>query len=406
MFFTIVGGVVITLIHVYIWKRLIKDTSPPLGVQRALTGALIVLAMLMLATLFLPRITGMVASGWIAWPGFLWMALSFYCALCLLVVEPVRLLLLRRDAFERPSDSAVVVGDSSPTLEQSVGRFDQSSALDRRRFLARTGAAAAGVASVGLVGYGASSALGAPQMLQVPVRLSRLDSAFNGFRIAVVSDIHLGPLLGRAHTERLVRLINETDADLVAVVGDLVDGTVAELGSAAEPLQDLVSREGTFFVTGNHEYYVDDTEPWLQELDRFGIQTLRNESTVIRRGAAAFDLAGVNDVTGVERADPPDFGRALDGLDSSGPTVLLAHQPILVAEAAARGVDLQISGHTHGGQMWPFQYVVEAVQPALAGLSAVDDTQLYVTRGAGFWGPPVRIGARPDITVLSLQAGG
>jgi hypothetical protein len=168
----------------------------------------------------------------------------------------------------------------------------------------------------------------------------------------------------------------------------------------------LDSREGTFFVTGNHEYFVEDPFSWLRELERLGVQPLRNENTVIRRGAAAFDLAGVNDVTGASRADPPDFGRALDGRNTSGPTVLLAHQPVQVATAAEYGVDLQLSGHTHGGQMWPFHYAVRAVQPSLAGLSSVGDTQLYVSRGAGFWGPPVRVGAPPDISVISLERQG
>jgi predicted MPP superfamily phosphohydrolase len=218
-----------------------------------------------------------------------------------------------------------------------------------------------------------------------------------------VADIHLGPLVGRSHTERIVRMINETEPDLVAIVGDLVDGTVEELGSAAEPLRDLVSREGAYFVTGNHEYFVPDTSEWLRELERLGVHPLRNENTAIRRGAATFDLAGVNDVTGAQHSDPPDYDRALAGTSSSRPTILLAHQPVQVDEASAHGVDLQLSGHTHGGQMWPFHYIVRAVQPSLAGLSTVGDTQLYVTRGAGFWGPPVRIGAPPDITVVSLE---
>ena len=218
-----------------------------------------------------------------------------------------------------------------------------------------------------------------------------------------MSDIHLGPLAGRSHTEQIVAMINETEPDLVAIVGDLVDGTVQQLGSAAEPLQDLVSREGSFFVTGNHEYFVDDTTAWLGELERLGVQPLRNENTVIRRGRAAFDLAGVNDIAGEQKSDPPDIDRALSGTDPSRPTILLAHQPVQVEQAAARGVDLQLSGHTHGGQMWPFHYIVRLVQPSLAGLSTVEDTQLYVTRGAGFWGPPVRVGAPPDITVLSLE---
>ena len=198
-------------------------------------------------------------------------------------------------------------------------------------------------------------------------------------------------------------MINGTDPDLVAIVGDLIDGTVAELGAAAEPLRDLVSRDGSYFVTGNHEYFVDDTSEWLHELERLGVQPLRNENTLIRSGTAGFNLAGVNDVAGEQHSDPPDFDRALSGLDAGKPTILLAHQPVQVRDAAARGVDLQLSGHTHGGQMWPFHYVVRAVQPSLAGLTTVDGTQLYVTRGAGFWGPPVRIGAPPDITVITLQ---
>jgi predicted MPP superfamily phosphohydrolase len=169
-------------------------------------------------------------------------------------------------------------------------------------------------------------------------------------------------------------------------------------------LRDLESREGAFFVTGNHEYFVPDPLSWLRELDRLGVQPLRNENTVVRRGGAAFDLAGVNDISGRSISDGPDFDRALSGRDSSRPTVLLAHQPVQVAEAAAREVDLQLSGHTHGGQLWPFHYIVGLQQGAVSGLSTVDDTQLYVSRGAGFWGPPVRVGAPPDITVISLRS--
>ncbi|OBF28274.1 metallophosphatase [Mycobacterium sp. ACS1612] len=381
MFFVVLVTV-LALIHVYLWLRLVKDTTRPGRTRWALTAALAASAALLVAALVAPRVIGAARAAWVAWPGYLWFGLAAYLFLILLATEPVRLALSwrRRRA----------------TAEQ---------AISRRLFLARATAVAAGAAAVGLVGGGARIALGPPELLAVPVRLRRLDPAFHGFRIAVVSDIHLGPLAGRAHTERIVRMINGSAPDLVAIVGDLVDGTVAELGSAAEPLADLVSREGAYFVTGNHEYFVDDTSSWLRELERLGVRPLQNENTAIRRGAAAFDLVGVNDVAGAKRAHGPDFDRAMTGTDPSRPTVLLAHQPVMVREAAARDVDLQLSGHTHGGQLWPFHYVVRAAQPSLAGLSTVDGTQLYVTRGAGFWGPPVRIGAPPDITVLSLQAG-
>lgn len=385
--FIVVLGTVLGLMHLYVWKRLIKDTTR--GRTRwVLSVLLTALLVWLLATLLLPRLLGWREPAWLVWPGYVWFGLIAYLFLTLLVTEPVRLIL--RGWVKRKQATATVSEDST---------------MNRRVFLARASAVAAGSASVGLVGFGMSRALGPPKLLAVPVRLRRLDPAFNGFRVAVVSDIHLGPLAGRAHTERIVAMINQTEPDLVAIVGDLVDGTVEELGSAAEPLRDLVSKEGTFFVTGNHEYFVDDTGSWLRELERLGVQPLRNENTPIRRGAATFDLVGVNDIAGEQDSSPPDFDRALSGVDGSRPTILLAHQPVQVTQAVERGMDLQLSGHTHGGQMWPFHYIVSAAQPSLAGLSTVEGTQLYVTRGAGFWGPPVRIGAPPDISVLSLEAG-
>jgi len=387
--FIVVLSAVLALMNVYLWKRLVKDTTRPGRARRVLTAVLIALALLLVATLVVPRFFDVPKTGWYAWPGYLWFGLLAYLFLTLLVLEPVRLA-LRRWIRGQPKEVSATADIEPP-------------ALNRRMFIARTGAVAAGAASVSLVGIGAATALGPPDLLAVPVRLRRLDPALRGFRIAVVSDIHLGPLAGRAHTEQIVNTINAAEPDLVAIVGDLVDGTVEELGAAAEPLRDLAAPEGTFFVTGNHEYFVDDTAAWLTELERLGVQPLRNENTAIRRGGAAFDLVGVNDIAGEQRGDPPDFDRALAGVNLSRPTILLAHQPVLVSESAARGVDLQLSGHTHGGQMWPFHYVVRMVQPSIAGLSTVDDTQLYVTRGAGFWGPPVRIGAPPDVTVLSLE---
>ena len=398
--FIVILSAILALMNVYLWKRLVKDTTGPGRTRRILTLVFVALATVLIATLVVPRFADVTAAGWYAWPGYLWFGLVVYLFLTLLVLEPLRLAL--RGWVKRKSTVATV--SAGPALPGLPDKPSAPPSLNRRVFLARASAVAAGAASVGLVGVGAATALGPPDLLQLPVRLRRLDPAFRGFRIAVVSDIHLGPLAGRAHTERIVETINEAAPDLVAIVGDLVDATVEELGAAAEPLRDLASPEGTFFVTGNHEYFVEDTSSWLAELERLGVHPLRNENTAIRRGGAAFDLVGVNDIAGEQRGDPPDFGRALTGIDASRPTILLAHQPVQVSEAAARGVDLQLSGHTHGGQMWPFHYIVRLAQPSLAGLSTVNDTQLYVTRGAGFWGPPVRIGAQPDVTVLSLES--
>jgi hypothetical protein len=392
--FGVILGALFALMHWYLWKRLVKDTTRPGRLRRAATVATVLLALLVFATLTLGREVDPDLGQWFAWPGYVWFALLFYLFLVTLLLELPRLA-LRGWVRRRPLEATAATTTSPPPALVA----DPS----RRLFLARGAGLVAGVASASLVGSGMVSALGAPDLLRVKVPLRRLDPSLAGFRIAVVSDIHLSAMLRRSHTERIVRMINESSPDLVAIVGDLADGTVADLGGAAAPLADLAPREGSFFVTGNHEYFVDP-DGWMRELERLGVHTLRNELTTITQGTASFDLAGVTDVNGRSHDDAPDFDRALAGR-SAGPVVLMAHQPVQVSEAARRDVDLQLSGHTHGGQLYPFHHVVAAAQPSLAGLSKVDDTYLYVTRGAGFWGPPVRVGAPPDITLIELTTG-
>ncbi|MEU1386762.1 MULTISPECIES: metallophosphoesterase, partial [unclassified Nonomuraea] len=277
--------------------------------------------------------------------------------------------------------------------------------MSRRLFLGRTTAAVAGVGALGTVGYGMTSALGDPVLEPVRVRLPKLDPRLNGLRFAVVSDIHLGPLTGVGHTERIVRMINGLRPDVVAIVGDLVDGSVAQLGALAKPLKSLESRYGAYFVTGNHEYYTQNgPQEWIEELDQLGVRSLRNERVEISHQGAVLDLAGVNDLNGEAVGDGPDFAKALGGRTPGRSTVLLAHQPVQVDQAAGFGVDLQLSGHTHGGQIAPFNLVVGLQQPVVSGLATIDGVQVYVTRGAGFWGPPVRVGAPPEITMLELRS--
>ncbi|WP_236594432.1 metallophosphoesterase [Saccharothrix sp. 6-C] len=400
MFFFVLFAVVMGAAHYYIWKRAVRATTRPGRGRRIGTWVVLFLYLLVMSALAVSRLgeSGFVAA--VAWPGFIWLAGAFYFSLVLGVLEIPRLVLNRA---ARAHEAPVPVGAPTAEVEQPGAALEgQPADPGRRLFIARSLAVAGGVATAGVVGFGTTQALGDPVVKRVPVTLGKLDQRLSGYRIAVVSDIHLGPLLGRGHTERIVRMINEQRVDLVAIVGDLVDGTVAALGEAAAPLGDLVSTHGSFFVTGNHEYY-SGVEPWVAELERLGVNPLRNERLRIERAGASFDLAGVNDVTGETFEDGPDYARALDGRDTSTPVVLMAHQPVAVRESAKHGVDLQLSGHTHGGQMWPFHLAVGLQQPVRSGLETVDGTQVYTSNGAGFWGPPVRVGAAPDISVVELR---
>ncbi|PJE94803.1 hypothetical protein CUT44_27015 [Streptomyces carminius] len=436
--------------HWYVWRRVVRDVAARGTWYRRVGTALVVLLPLTTVATQVAHRAGLpfAVERVLAWPGYLWLAVLLYLVLALLVGEAVRPLLrrflARRDAARAPRgpqgaedpESAAGAAGSAGSAERAepsgggtaaAGRAPTALAVrggdgdsdgdgggvasaagadrpapagpSRRLFVARTVAVAAGTVAAGTVGYGTYGVLRGPRLKRVTVPLAKLPRAAHGYRIAVVSDIHLGPLLGRAHTQRIVDTINRTDPDLVAVVGDLVDGSVADLGPAAEPLSRLRSRDGSYFVTGNHEYFGDAGE-WVDHVRELGVEPLENA----RRELPHFDLAGVNDLQGEAEGQGPDFRRALGDRDTSRAAVLLAHQPVLIHEAVDHGVDLQLSGHTHGGQMWPATYVAGLANPTLAGLESYGDTQLYVTRGAGAWGPPVRVGAESDITVVELAA--
>ncbi|GAA1841109.1 metallophosphoesterase [Pseudonocardia ailaonensis] len=361
------------LVHLYLYKRVVHDVvSSRRG--RILGGAVLTLLGLTVTAVFLTRrvLTAQQAEA-LNYVGYFWFALALYAGLVLLVGELVRLALRR-------------------TMNP-----------ERRRFLSRVIAGTAGVVAIGTVGYGAIEAR-RPRVERREITLDRLSPAFDGFTIAAVSDIHLGPLVDGADLRGFVATINAARPDAVAVVGDLVDGSVADLGPYAAPLRDLDA--DTFFVTGNHEYYSGAAE-WVEFLPTLGIRVLRNERVTLRRGTDVLHLAGCDDRTAAASGVPGhgfDLDRALTGRGPDEPVVLLAHQPVMVDQAARAGVDLQISGHTHGGQLTPLTHVALFDQPVLAGLTKIGGTWLYVTRGIGFWGPPVRVGSPPEITVLTLRA--
>jgi predicted MPP superfamily phosphohydrolase len=245
-----------------------------------------------------------------------------------------------------------------------------------------------------------------PQVVEVPIALARLPAALAGFSIVQISDVHVGPTVGARFVRDVVERVNALEPDLVAITGDLVDGRAGVHGPGIEPLAELRSRHGTYYVTGNHEYYwgVDD---WLPRFRDIGLNVLRNQRVAIERGGAALDLAGIDDHESRRwRGHGPALERALDGRDASRPVVLLAHQPRQVHTARRHRVDLQLSGHTHGGQIWPWHGAVRLQQGGLiAGHYRFGDTQLYVSRGTGYWGPPIRIGAPAEISRITLHPG-
>jgi predicted MPP superfamily phosphohydrolase len=251
----------------------------------------------------------------------------------------------------------------------------------------------------------ARNALGRVAVKRVAVHLRKLSPAQDGFRIVQLSDIHIGPTIGADFLAEIVRQTNELAPDIVAITGDLVDGSVADLQKGVAPLRNLRARHGVFFVTGNHEYF-SGAAAWVAELGQMGIRVLRNERVTIGEGDATLDLAGTDDPTAHRYPDEghgEDLAKALEDRDTSRPLVLLAHQPKTVTEAARQGVDLQLSGHTHGGQIWPFRYAVLLQQPVVAGLARFGETQIYVSRGTGYWGPPMRLAAPAEITEIVLR---
>ncbi|MFF0472354.1 metallophosphoesterase [Streptomyces sp. NPDC004284] len=406
--FLVVALVLLGAVHWYVWRRLVRDVTEPRSRGRRIgTGVVVALPLLSVGALVSSQLGApFVVQQAVAWPGFLWLAVLLYLVLALLVGEAVRPL-LRTWAARRavaPVPAPVPVTVPAAGEEQGEGRAEAVEAapadVSRRLFVSRVVAGSAAAVAVGTVGYGTYGVLRGPRVKRVTVPLAKIPRAAHGYRIAVVSDIHLGPILGRAHTQRIVDSINATQPDLIAVVGDLVDGTVENLGPAAEPLARLRARHGSFFVTGNHEYF-SGADAWVDHVRELGLHPLRNARVEIPAG---FDLAGVDDVAGESEGRGPDFGRALGDRDRARAAVLLAHQPIVVHDAVRHGVDLQLSGHTHGGQLWPGNYLAELANPTVAGLERYGDTQLYVSRGAGAWGPPVRVGAPSDITIVELAS--
>jgi predicted MPP superfamily phosphohydrolase len=254
------------------------------------------------------------------------------------------------------------------------------------------------------VGLGLRGGLAGPVLRREVFAIERWPRALDGFRIVQISDIHIGPLLGRSFAAHLAQRVNALAPDLVAVTGDLVDGSAPRLASEVAPFADLRARCGVFFVTGNHDHYSGATH-WSEAVTRLGMRVLRNERVEIGADGASFDLVGVDDHHAHFAGDGrEDLARALAGRDPERAAVLLAHDPTTFRRARAQGIDLQLSGHTHGGQIWPFAWFVRLATPYVAGRYRDGRAQLYVSRGTGFWGPPLRLFAPAEITEITIRS--
>lgn len=272
----------------------------------------------------------------------------------------------------------------------------------RSRVVALAVVAVAGV----LLVWGYTEAMRVPRVKNVDVTIDRLGRGLDGLRVVVITDTHYGPINRARWSAAVVERVNQLDADLVCHVGDIADGTVDVREEQARPLASVRATSARVYVTGNHEYF-SEAQGWLDYMDGIGWAALHNRHIVVERGGDRLVVAGVDDATAAAsgaHGHGADLDTALAGADRALPVLLLAHQPKQVAHAASAGVDLQLSGHTHGGQIWPFNFLVRLEQPVVHGLSRHGEkTQLYTSRGTGFWGPPFRVFAPAEITLLTLR---
>jgi predicted MPP superfamily phosphohydrolase len=375
---TVFASVIVAVLvggHVYLARRLVLDPGlPPPARDAGLVAIALLAATLVLQPIgdrfFPPRL----ARG-VAWTASLWMGAAFFLLVLLAASDALALLL---GAFVHAGPGVMTA--------------------------ARVRALGVLVLAAAASAVGVHAALRGPGLRQIEVRLPRWPRALDGYRVVQVSDLHIGPILDRRFAAEVVARCNALAPDLIAITGDLVDGSIRRIAAEVAPFGDLRARDGVFFVTGNHDHY-SGAGAWVARVRELGIRVLENERVTIGEGEAAFDLAGVEDhhahlVSPGRREDLP---RALAGRDPARAVVLLAHDPATFSEAARLRVDLQLSGHTHGGQVWPFGYLVRLATRYVAGLHRRNGSQLYVSRGTGFWGPTMRLWAPAEITEIVVR---
>ncbi len=375
--FFLIATALMGALHAYIGVRLLPDL-PASDAWRAAGAALLVASFLLMPMSVASRgIRRQPLSDILAWAGSLFMGL-FSSLLMLTVARDV--VLAGMALFASDETFALVAARSAVAV-----------------------LALAGLATV--VGF--VNARRRARIKHVDVPIDGLPDALHGFLIAQISDIHVGPTIKRRYLDAIVDAVNGIGADLIAVTGDIVDGSVRDLAHHTQPLSRLKARHGAYFVTGNHEYY-SGAPAWSIEMRRLGLIVLNNGHRVLEHDGAALVVAGVTDYSAhlfdpAERSDP---AAAISGAPEGPPRILLAHQPRSAAAAAEAGFHLQLSGHTHGGQFWPWNHFVRLQQPFIGGLDRLGDLWVYTSRGTGYWGPPKRLGVPSEITRIRLVPAG
>jgi len=389
-------GSVVTLVfgswHFYLWLRLIRDPQLPVAVARLLTALLIAAALLvplaMMFTIVFPSPIGRST----VYAAYLWLGFSFFLLAATGTGDLLRLSI----------DGGVHVASWLTKKEFAAGLVAVLHGVAFGRALAATAALLALTAATS----GAWQVRQPVPIKEVAVAIAGLPAKMNGLTLVQLTDLHVGAPLIRPFVQQVVDRTNALSPDVIVITGDLIDGPVAVLADQVAPIFELRARHGVFFITGNHEYYSGVAE-WTAYLREHGIRVLENERVAIdAEPGVGIDLVGVPDLEArrFEGSAKPDLAAALAGRDRGRPAILLAHHPRQFDEAAAAGIALQLSGHTHGGQIFPFGGVVALAEKYLAGLYRRDDAQLYVSRGTGVWGPPMRLFAPAEITRIVLTA--